>query len=100
MHDAYLEVGDRDVQEHLALGNKVTNNLDSVPMNTADGSVVPVTSGTHAKFKQRLSTSASSFSSLVAPTHAREERLLHVTFFLSLVLRVLGDYGRGQRPKN
>ena len=49
---ASKEAGDRDVQEHLALGNKVINNLDSVPMSTADGSVVPVTSSTHAKFKQ------------------------------------------------
>ena len=57
LHDAYLEVGDRDVQEHLALGNKVTNNLNSIPMSTVDGSAMPVTSstfGTHAKFKQGL----------------------------------------------
>ena len=61
MHDAYLEAGDRDVQEHLALGNKVTNNLDSLPMSTTDGSVVPVTSSTsrtHAKFKQGLCNNA------------------------------------------
>ena len=49
---ASKEAGDRDVQEHSALGNKVTNNLGSVPMSTANGSAMPVASGTHAEFKQ------------------------------------------------
>ncbi|XWS48080.1 hypothetical protein CRYUN_Cryun13aG0041900 [Craigia yunnanensis] len=61
LHDAYLEAGDLDIQEHLALRNSVTNNLDSIRMTTANGSAVPVTSntsGTHAKFKQGLSNCA------------------------------------------
>ncbi|XP_022738696.1 uncharacterized protein LOC111291303 isoform X2 [Durio zibethinus] len=61
LHDAYLEGSDLDIQEHLALSNRVTNNLDSIPMSTANGLAVPVTSktsGTHTKFKQGLSNGA------------------------------------------
>ncbi|XVF12010.1 hypothetical protein REPUB_Repub08aG0077800 [Reevesia pubescens] len=60
LHDAYLEAGDIVIQEHLALRNRVTNNLDST-MSTANGSSVPVTSntsGTCAKFKQGPSNGA------------------------------------------
>ncbi|KAK8703160.1 hypothetical protein V6N13_021488 [Hibiscus sabdariffa] len=58
LHDASLDAGNLDVQQHLA---QVTNNLDSIPMSTANGSAVPVTSntsGTLAKFKQGLSSGA------------------------------------------
>ncbi|XVF09167.1 hypothetical protein REPUB_Repub07fG0068300 [Reevesia pubescens] len=61
LHDAYLEAGDLDIKEHLALRNRVTNNLDSIPISTANGLALPVTSntsGTHAKFKQGLSNGA------------------------------------------
>ncbi|XVE57026.1 hypothetical protein DITRI_Ditri04bG0058500 [Diplodiscus trichospermus] len=56
LHDGYLEAGGLDIQEHLALRSRVTNNLDSIP--PAYGSAVPLTSNTsasHAKFKQGLS---------------------------------------------
>ncbi|XP_022727644.1 uncharacterized protein LOC111283379 isoform X3 [Durio zibethinus] len=55
LHDTYLETGDLDIQEHLALRNRVANNLGSIPMSSANGSAVSVasnTSGTHVKFKQ------------------------------------------------
>ncbi|XWS60629.1 hypothetical protein CRYUN_Cryun07bG0051700 [Craigia yunnanensis] len=61
LHDVYLEAGDLDIQEHLALKNRVTNNLDSIPMSSANGSAVPVTSNTsdtHANFNQGLSNGA------------------------------------------
>ncbi|XVE54864.1 hypothetical protein DITRI_Ditri03aG0116900 [Diplodiscus trichospermus] len=61
LHDAYLEAGDLDIEEHLAIRNKVANNLDSGPMRTANGSAVPVTSntsGAHVKVIQGLSGGA------------------------------------------
>ncbi|XP_039062565.1 uncharacterized protein LOC120207108 isoform X3 [Hibiscus syriacus] len=57
LHDAYLDAGNLDVQQHLAIRSVVTRNLDRVPMSTANGSAVPVTSnasGTLANFKQGL----------------------------------------------
>ncbi|XWS37423.1 hypothetical protein CRYUN_Cryun19dG0041800 [Craigia yunnanensis] len=60
-HDAYLESGDLDIQEHLAIRNKVVNSLDGIPMSVGNGSAVPVTSNTsatHVKFIQGLSSGA------------------------------------------
>ncbi|XVF50204.1 hypothetical protein PTKIN_Ptkin04bG0077300 [Pterospermum kingtungense] len=59
--DSCLGAGDLDIQEHLALRKRVTNNLDTIPMSSANGSAVPGTSdasGTRAKFKQGLSNGA------------------------------------------
>ncbi|XP_017973156.1 PREDICTED: uncharacterized protein LOC18604575 [Theobroma cacao] len=61
LRDAYWEASDLDIQEHLAISNRVTDNLDSIPLSTANGSAVAVTSntsGTYAKFKQGLSNGA------------------------------------------
>ncbi|GMJ15122.1 hypothetical protein like AT3G47890 [Hibiscus trionum] len=61
LHEAYVDAGNLDVQQHLALRSGVTNNLDSIPMSTAIGSAVPVTSDTSetlAKFKQGLPSGA------------------------------------------
>ncbi|MBA0552115.1 hypothetical protein Golob_022954 [Gossypium lobatum] len=43
LHDAYLEVGDLDIKEHLAPRNGVVNNWNSITVSNANGSVVPVT---------------------------------------------------------
>ncbi|OMO57243.1 Peptidase C19, ubiquitin carboxyl-terminal hydrolase 2 [Corchorus olitorius] len=61
LHNAYLDASDLDIQEHLTIRNRVTNNLDSLPLRTANGSAVPVTSdssGTYAQFNQGLSNGA------------------------------------------
>ncbi|KAE8730721.1 hypothetical protein F3Y22_tig00002889pilonHSYRG00003 [Hibiscus syriacus] len=61
LHNAYLDAGNLDVQQYLAIRSIVTNNLDSVPMSTANGSAVPVTSnasGTLANFIQGLPNGA------------------------------------------
>ncbi|MBA0714440.1 hypothetical protein Golax_013413 [Gossypium laxum] len=44
LHDACLDDGNLDIQQHLALRSGVTNKLDSIPMSAANGSAVPVTS--------------------------------------------------------
>ncbi|GMJ04970.1 hypothetical protein like AT3G47890 [Hibiscus trionum] len=61
LHDACLDAGNLDVQQHLAPRGVVTNNLDSIPTSTANGPAVTVTSntsGTLAKLKQGLSNGA------------------------------------------
>ncbi|MBA0559512.1 hypothetical protein Golob_016472, partial [Gossypium lobatum] len=44
LHDACLDDGNLDIQQHLELRSGVTNKLDSIPMSAANGSAVPVTS--------------------------------------------------------
>ncbi|TYH42024.1 hypothetical protein ES332_D11G034800v1 [Gossypium tomentosum] len=44
LHDACLDDGNLDIQQHSALRSEVTNKLDSIPMSAANGSAVPVTS--------------------------------------------------------
>ncbi|PPS08609.1 hypothetical protein GOBAR_AA12046 [Gossypium barbadense] len=70
LRDAYLEVGDLDIQEHLAPRNGVVNNWNSIPVSNANGSVVPVT---HNKFKQGLSNGSVSEDGLL-PSERRTGR--------------------------
>ncbi|TYI90186.1 hypothetical protein E1A91_D03G103500v1 [Gossypium mustelinum] len=70
LHDAYLEVGDLDIKEHLARRNGVVNNWNSIPVSNANGSVVPVT---HNKFKQGLSNGSVSEDGLL-PSERRTGR--------------------------
>ncbi|KAK8538147.1 hypothetical protein V6N12_044284 [Hibiscus sabdariffa] len=44
--DAYLDVGNLDVQQHLTTRSMATNNLDSIPITIVNVSVVPITSST------------------------------------------------------
>ncbi|KHG14770.1 Inactive ubiquitin carboxyl-terminal hydrolase 54 [Gossypium arboreum] len=44
LHDACLDAGNLDIQQHLAPRSGVANKLDSIPMSAANGSAVPVTS--------------------------------------------------------
>ncbi|KAK8587419.1 hypothetical protein V6N13_086406 [Hibiscus sabdariffa] len=57
LHDACLDAGNLDVQQHLAPRSVVTNNLESIPTSVANGPTVTVTSnmsGTLANLKQGL----------------------------------------------
>ncbi|XVF54239.1 hypothetical protein PTKIN_Ptkin05aG0164500 [Pterospermum kingtungense] len=59
LNDAYLEPSDLDIQDHLAIRNKVTDNLDSIPMSIGNGApVASNTSGTRVKFIEGLSDGA------------------------------------------